>query len=208
MRLTLQQIRDCHPCKEGWTKLLKSLDNPSDLSISVSIGQIARSNGPQDALWCLRCTEFDRRDVIRCILPSVKRASKYNEDRRVISCIETIEQWLNGEDANLFEAARAANAAAKAAYSPNAAYTAYTAYAADASYAAAKAANAVANAAAKEANTAVYASYAAACAVANTANTAYAAYAGYERYVAAYAANAARIKEETSQVEDICRVFP
>lgn len=96
MRITLQQIRDHSPCRDGWTKLLKTLGNPSDLSITVSIGEIARSNGPQDALWCLRCAEFDRRDMVRAILPSVKRAATHTTDQRVADCIAAIEGWIAG----------------------------------------------------------------------------------------------------------------
>ena len=61
--ITLQQIRDQHPCEEGWKTLLTALGNPKDLSLQVSIGDVAKSNGVQDALWCCRCIP-DRRFVV------------------------------------------------------------------------------------------------------------------------------------------------
>ena len=187
MLITLQQIRDKSPCTEGWRKLLASLGNPSDMTITVSIGQIARSNGPDDALWCLRCTEFDRRDVVRAILPSVKRASVHTIDKRVHDCIAVIDAWIAGNATNA-ELQTAADAAARAtAYA-----VARAARAADAAYAAAYAAARAARAA--------RAAYA--------ARAARAAYAADAAYAAADAARATAYAERAKQVEDICAVFP
>jgi len=127
MKLTLQQIRNHRPCREGWTRLFRSLGNPSDMTTTVSIGQIARSNGSQDALWCLRCDDFDRRDVIRAIFPSVKRASVHADDARVAACIIALDKWLAGDDTIDLNAAKSAAYAAigDAAYA--AAYAVYAA---------------------------------------------------------------------------------
>ena len=48
--LTLQQIRDAHPCEDGWCQLLKSLGGNPPMDTVVSLGDIARSNGAADAL--------------------------------------------------------------------------------------------------------------------------------------------------------------
>jgi hypothetical protein len=184
---TLQQIRDHSPCRDGWAKLLKSLGNPSDMTTQVSIGQIARSNGAQDALWCLRCADFDRRDIIRCILPSVKRASVHTTDKRVAEFIDVIEQWLADDDAVNLQAAAYAAYAAHAAADAAARAAAYAAYAA-------------------------YATHAADVAARAAADAAYAAYATHAADVAADAADAAYaaadVTERELQVEDICNVFP
>ncbi len=154
-RLTLQQIRDHSPCREGWKKLLKSLGNPSDMTITVSIGEVARSNGPQDALWCLRCAEFDRRDIIRAILPSVKRAATHTTDQRVVDCIAAIEGWIAGT-VSVLELQKAADAAADAAAADAAAVYAAV-YAARAAVYAARAAVYAARAALAAALAAAYA---------------------------------------------------
>ena len=116
MLITLQQIRDHHPCSEGWRKLLTSLGNPSNMTMKVSIGDIAKSNGAQDAIWCTRCLpESERINIIRAILPSVKRAVTYTTDKRVHDCINAIERWCAGDKSiNLSAAAEVAYAVAYA----------------------------------------------------------------------------------------------
>jgi hypothetical protein len=111
--ITLEQIRNANPCKEGWKKLLSSVGSAT----SVSIGDIAISNGAQDALWATRCLpSSERRNVIRCIMPAVKRASTHTTDARVAACISALERWLEGDDTvDLKAAAYAADAAAYAA---------------------------------------------------------------------------------------------
>lgn len=180
--ITLQQIRDKSPCREGWTKLLKTLGNPSDLSMQVSFGDIAKSNGAQDALWCLRCID-DRRFAVSLIMPAVKRASKHTTNKRAHDCIEALERWLSGGDTVGLKAAvecvavRGYTAAAFAAYA--AAYAAYTANAANAANAADRVANA-----------------------ANAANAAYA-------YAADRADRAAaRAIELKHQIDDIIKLSP
>ena len=116
--MTLQQIRDQSPCTEGWTKLLKSLGNPP-MDTVVSLGDIAKSNGADDAYWCVRALDWNneqvRRDVIKVLMLSVRRASKHTADERVHKCIGTIQDWLDGRLADL-EAARAADRLAAAAW--------------------------------------------------------------------------------------------
>ena len=113
--ITLQQIRDQRPCEEGWKTLLTALGNPKDLSLQVSIGDIAKSNGALDALWCCRCIP-DRRFVVSLIMTAVKRASVHTTDSRVHDCVSALEKWLAGDDSvDLKAAADGAYTAADAA---------------------------------------------------------------------------------------------
>ena len=116
--LTLQQIRDQSPCSGGWTKLLKSLGNPP-MDTVISLGDVAKSNGAEDAWWCVRALDWDneqvRRDVIKALLPSVERAAKHTTDNRVQDCIGALKDWIDGKPADLEAAAEAARAAARAA---------------------------------------------------------------------------------------------
>lgn len=140
--ITLQQIRDQHPCEEGWKTLLTTLGNPKDLSLQVSIGDVAKSNGALDALWCCRCIH-DRRFVVSLIMPAVKRASVHTTDSRVHDCISALEEWFAGDDSvdlkaaadGAYTAAGAAYAVSAAAYATHAAvyaaHAAYDAYIAD-----------------------------------------------------------------------------
>ena len=122
--LTLQQIRDQSPCSEGWIKLLKSLGNPP-MDTVISLGDVAQSNGAADAWWCVRALNWNneqvRREVINALIPSVERAAKHTDDKRVHDCINALKDWIDGKPADLDAAARAAGAAARAARAARAA---------------------------------------------------------------------------------------
>lgn len=115
--MTLQQIRDQSPCTEGWTKLLKSLGSPP-MNTVISLGDVAKSNGADDAWWCVRALDWNneqvRRDVIKVLMLSVTRASKRTADDRVHQWIATIQDWLDGKPADLNAAAEAAARATEA----------------------------------------------------------------------------------------------
>lgn len=137
--ITLQQIRDCSIPGEGWAKLLDALGNPSDLSMKVSFGDIAKSNGAQDAMWCLRALDWhdaaNRRFASSLVMPSIRRASKRTTDKQTHDCIKAIETWLKGDDSvDLVAAATATLPALRAAN--DAPYVADTADADDAERAA------------------------------------------------------------------------
>lgn len=55
--MKLYEIREAGPCREGWLKLLKSLDlsGPTfeQLQKEVTLQYIYNSNGLDDALWCM-----------------------------------------------------------------------------------------------------------------------------------------------------------
>jgi hypothetical protein len=118
MMLTLQQIRDQSPCTEGWTKLLKSLGNPP-MDTVISLGDVAKSNDAADAWWCVRALDWSneqvRREVIKALIPSVERAARHTNDKRVHDCIAAIHDWIDGKPADLDAAADAAAEAAGAA---------------------------------------------------------------------------------------------
>ena len=120
--ITLAQIRAQHPCESGWRKVLAAYG--PDLDTAISLGDIAASNGAEDALWCVQCLDWSdvavRRAVIRAIMPGVRRAAVHTDDARVGDCIAAIDRWLAGDDAvelaAAWDAARdAARAAARAA---------------------------------------------------------------------------------------------
>ena len=102
--LTLQQIRDKSPCGNGWTKLLKSLGNPP-MDTVISLGDVAKSNGAEDAYWCVRALDWSditlRRQVIAALLPSVERAARHTTDKRVHDCIGALKDWIDGKAADL-----------------------------------------------------------------------------------------------------------
>ncbi|UOF82021.1 hypothetical protein [Caudoviricetes sp.] len=51
---TLNKIREHHPCRDGWEKLLDHLNKTKADDEPLSFLTILESNGLNDALWCLR----------------------------------------------------------------------------------------------------------------------------------------------------------
>lgn len=138
--LTLGAIRTKGPCHGGWEKLLRSLgysDGRCDLTRTVTLGDIASSNGAADALWCARCLpDGARRDVVRALLPAVVRVARHTRDDRVHACITTLRRWIDGQahDDELRKVAQSAWAKWEAGSAAEAAALAAEAAAAAASY--------------------------------------------------------------------------
>ena len=58
---TLKDIKAQHPCAVGWSKLLKSLNKTKEDNELLSFLSILKSNGLNDALWCLRALKDNDR---------------------------------------------------------------------------------------------------------------------------------------------------
>ena len=122
---TLNKIRACSPCKDGWDKLLKHLGKTQADDEPLSFVTILDSNGLKDALWCCRAApEYDREwrlFAVWCVL-QVKHLLK---DQRSLDALVVAEKYANGqapakeldaaEDAAWDAAWDAASAAARAA---------------------------------------------------------------------------------------------
>jgi hypothetical protein len=121
---TLGTIRRHKPCKAGWVGLLTGLGvgKAYDPDMRVSLGDVAIANGADDALWCLRCLDWDDLEIRRAVisgvvLPAVKRAAAYTPDQRVHDCIAVLERWCAGDDTVDLTAVWAATRTAAAAES-------------------------------------------------------------------------------------------
>jgi hypothetical protein len=162
---TLNDIKSYHPCKEGWTKLLKHLGKIKADNDKLDFRTILNSNGINDALWCVKALGKPTR--VSVALAYVNSVKHLITSKDCLNTLLTCQQYIDG---------RATDEQLK-----NAAYAAY-ADAADAVAAYAYDADADADA---YAAAAAYA-YAADADVADAA--AYAAYAAFAAY--AYAADA------------------
>ena len=58
MRTTLNSIRTHRPCRDGWEKLLRHLGKSAADDEPLLIETILDSNGLDDALWCLRASDW------------------------------------------------------------------------------------------------------------------------------------------------------
>jgi hypothetical protein len=59
--ITLNKIRACDPCEDGWKTLLKSKGVSADYDAEFPLTDVIESNGLDDTLWCMRCLpEYNR----------------------------------------------------------------------------------------------------------------------------------------------------
>ena len=122
---TLNRIRECSPCAEGWRKLLAHLGKTQADDEPVSFATILESNGLDDALWCCRAepqhSKVWRLFAVRC----ARRVQHLMTDTRSIAVLDVAERHAHGRatddelaaaGAAAWDAARdAAGAAARAA---------------------------------------------------------------------------------------------
>lgn len=98
--ISLASIRHAGPHEEVWTKLLDSLGRPAQPTwpkTCVTLGDVAASSGAAGALWCAKLLPNEARpDLMRSILPSVKRAAAHTSDVLVHAYIIAIERWIDG----------------------------------------------------------------------------------------------------------------
>jgi len=130
---TLNKIKACHPCKEGWQKLLTYLGKTQADDEPLSFLTILESNGFDDTLWSLRAApEYNslwRHFAVDCT-ESVKHLMK---DERSLAALEIARKFADGlvTEEELKEAKRRAADAVADAVAYAAAYAvAYAAYAA------------------------------------------------------------------------------
>jgi hypothetical protein len=57
---TLNEIREHSPCEDGWKKLLAHLGKTKADDEPLHLLTVLKSNGFDDALWCLRAKSLDR----------------------------------------------------------------------------------------------------------------------------------------------------
>ena len=135
MKTTLNAIRACGPCSEGWKKLLKNLGKTAADDDLLSLITIIDSNGLDDALWCLRAVSGYGKEIRLFAVWCARQVQHLMNDQRSIAALDIAERFANGDATK--EELSAARAAASAA-----AWTAWTAMdaASDADRAAARAA--------------------------------------------------------------------
>jgi hypothetical protein len=93
---TLNKIRDCSPCQEGWTKLLRTLGKTKADDEAVPFEVILDSNGLDDALWCLRSTPEYAKEARLFAVWGARQVQHLMTDPRSIAAIDTAEKYANG----------------------------------------------------------------------------------------------------------------
>ena len=95
MKTTLNKILQHSPCQQGWKKLLKSLGKTRVDDETITIERIIKSNGIQDAVWCLRAV--DGRDMeIRLFAVWCARQVQYLMTDPSIAALDVAERYAHG----------------------------------------------------------------------------------------------------------------
>ena len=98
--ITLAQIRALKFRRNSWQKLKTAYG--LDLSVAVSFGDIAVSNGAEESIWCVQALDWSniaiRRAVVAALLPSVRRVNANRNHWQIEACVDIIERWCSGDD--------------------------------------------------------------------------------------------------------------
>jgi hypothetical protein len=114
---TLSEIKKHDPCTDGWKKLTKSLGGVRGygLNTPITVEQIIKSNGIDDALWALRTLGEEHRSWLRhYAVDCAESVEHFMKDERSKQVLIVARNYANGEatDVELHAAAAAAAAAA------------------------------------------------------------------------------------------------
>jgi hypothetical protein len=94
---TLNKIRDCSPCTDGWNKLLKFMNKTKADDEPVSFATIVESNGLDDALWCCRSApEYDKEWRLFAVW-CARQVQHLMTDERSINALDIAERFANDE---------------------------------------------------------------------------------------------------------------
>ncbi len=93
---TLNKIREHHPCRKGWRKLLKYLNKNQVYEELLSLKVILDSNGVEDAIWALRTID-DQGLVQLFAVRCVRQVQHLLIDERSIHALDVSERSAIGE---------------------------------------------------------------------------------------------------------------
>lgn len=97
MKTTLNQIRDCNPCRKGWTRLLTHLGKTKADDKSLAILTVLESNGLDDALWCLQTVKDKDKEIRLYAVWCARQIQHLMTDVRSTNALDVAEKYANGE---------------------------------------------------------------------------------------------------------------
>ncbi len=128
MQTTLNAIRSHSPCESGWTKLLAYLRKTKADDEPISLIEIIKSNGLDEALWCLQAVDGHDKEIRLYAVWCARQVQHLMPDKRSLAALDVSEAFANGKvtekelaaaraaaRAAAWDAAEAAEAAARAA---------------------------------------------------------------------------------------------
>ena len=117
MQTTLNAIRSHSPCESGWTKLLAYLRKTKADDDPISLIEIIKSNGLDEALWCLQAVDGHDKEIRLYAVWCARQVQHLMPDKRSVDALDVSEAFANGKatEKELAAARAAARAAAWAA---------------------------------------------------------------------------------------------
>ena len=121
MKTTLKAIRNHGPCESGWVNLLGALGKTKADDEPLSLLEILKSNGLDDALWCLRAVDGYDKEIRLYAVWCARQVQHLMTDKRSLDALDVADAFANGkvtkkELAAARDAAGAARDAAGAAW--------------------------------------------------------------------------------------------
>ena len=96
MKTTLNKIRACSPCSDGWKTLLSNLGKTKADDEPLAITTILDSNGLYDALWCLRAVDGYQREMRLFAVDCARSVQHLMTDQRSLSALDVAERHADG----------------------------------------------------------------------------------------------------------------
>ena len=97
MQTTLNAIRSHSPCESGWTKLLAYLRKTKADDEPISLIEIIKSNGLDDALWCLRAVDGHDKEIRLYAVWCARQVQHLMTDPRSLAALDVAEAFANGK---------------------------------------------------------------------------------------------------------------
>lgn len=114
---TLNKIRKCNPCADGWSTLLKHLGKAEADDEPLPFSVIFESNGLDDALWAMRSAPDHDREWRLFAVWCARQVQHLMTDPRSLNALDVATRFANCEATHqeLAAAWAAARATARAA---------------------------------------------------------------------------------------------
>jgi len=97
MKTTLKAIREHGPCESGWVKLLGALGKTKADDEPLSLLEILKSNGLDDALWCLRAVDGHDKEIRLYAVWCARQVQHLMTDKRSLDALDVAEAFANGK---------------------------------------------------------------------------------------------------------------
>lgn len=97
---TLEEIKKHNPCKDGWEKLLKSLNKTEADATIVTMEHVLNSNGISDAVWALRACNTIKAQELSMVFASAcghELCQLLTQHFIFLEAVEKAQQYLKGE---------------------------------------------------------------------------------------------------------------